>query len=609
MGWRYRKSINLGGGFRINLSKSGIGYSWGFPGYRHTYSPNGTQRKTYSIPGTGISYVESSGNRRNNSGNGGQNYNYNQDTKLITGATTYYQNSNINNMGKGDEILKAINKLRTIDILANICLIMILLFPIGIILKILISQKWKLDLTYEMDDINQKKFNALNEFLFELKNNRKLWQIGSSTRVYNTKYNAGAGNNVSRTSISLVKKMPWYINHNIDVYCLKLKNEKIFFTPDRMLIFKNMGGVGCRKYNDMVAGFSTTNFVETEIVPRDAEIVRYTWRYVNKSGGPDKRFNNNRRIPVCKYGEISLESEDGINILLECSNHNLMYSIQDKFTEFMNYHNKIISAKGYKEEYVLEDNEESYYENTGDVEPQLNNEPVDTNDKWNNFNNNGIEENKNNVLANEIIKETVIVEPIKEPENNHNVENNNGNNNPIDNQPKKSKLSAILCYIMVVFASFIVIGCISDKMIYGAFIWLLITLIFIPKIKEVLCTKYNFINKYIIPIRIVLVILGIFAFSTLSNQFEGNWVNDNGENVTIDSTYLKYKNSENQEIESTYSYESVSNSDYDYLYDIKVNYKNEEVIFRYSKKNSVETLCIYKNNECIENFKKVIEEN
>ena len=25
MGFRYRKSINLGGGFRINLSKSGIG--------------------------------------------------------------------------------------------------------------------------------------------------------------------------------------------------------------------------------------------------------------------------------------------------------------------------------------------------------------------------------------------------------------------------------------------------------------------------------------------------------------------------------------------------------------------------------------------------------
>ena len=36
MGWRYRKSINLGGGFRVNLSKNGIGYSWGVKGYRMT---------------------------------------------------------------------------------------------------------------------------------------------------------------------------------------------------------------------------------------------------------------------------------------------------------------------------------------------------------------------------------------------------------------------------------------------------------------------------------------------------------------------------------------------------------------------------------------------
>lgn len=29
MGVRFRKSINLGEGFSINVSKSGIGYSWG----------------------------------------------------------------------------------------------------------------------------------------------------------------------------------------------------------------------------------------------------------------------------------------------------------------------------------------------------------------------------------------------------------------------------------------------------------------------------------------------------------------------------------------------------------------------------------------------------
>ena len=58
MGFRYRKSINLGGGFRINISKSGIGYSWGVKGYRVTKTVKGTTRRTASIPGTGISFVD-----------------------------------------------------------------------------------------------------------------------------------------------------------------------------------------------------------------------------------------------------------------------------------------------------------------------------------------------------------------------------------------------------------------------------------------------------------------------------------------------------------------------------------------------------------------------
>lgn len=64
MGFRFRKSFKLPGGFRVNLSKSGVGYSWGTKGFRITKSANGKTRKTYSIPGTGLSYVEESGKKR-----------------------------------------------------------------------------------------------------------------------------------------------------------------------------------------------------------------------------------------------------------------------------------------------------------------------------------------------------------------------------------------------------------------------------------------------------------------------------------------------------------------------------------------------------------------
>lgn len=61
MGFRFRKSINLGGGFKVNLSKSGVGYSWGTKGVRYTKTATGKNRTTISIPGTGISHITESG--------------------------------------------------------------------------------------------------------------------------------------------------------------------------------------------------------------------------------------------------------------------------------------------------------------------------------------------------------------------------------------------------------------------------------------------------------------------------------------------------------------------------------------------------------------------
>lgn len=63
MGMRFRKSFGSGP-FKVNLSKSGIGYSIGTKGFRHTKTANGRTRNTYSIPGTGISYVDEKSNKR-----------------------------------------------------------------------------------------------------------------------------------------------------------------------------------------------------------------------------------------------------------------------------------------------------------------------------------------------------------------------------------------------------------------------------------------------------------------------------------------------------------------------------------------------------------------
>jgi hypothetical protein len=55
MGLRFRRSINLGHGVRINVSKSGVGLSAGAKGARVSVGPRGV-RKSVGIPGTGIYY-------------------------------------------------------------------------------------------------------------------------------------------------------------------------------------------------------------------------------------------------------------------------------------------------------------------------------------------------------------------------------------------------------------------------------------------------------------------------------------------------------------------------------------------------------------------------
>ena len=50
-----------GGPLRFTLSKSGIGMSAGVRGFRYTKRADGRTQTAYGIPGTGLSYVSTSG--------------------------------------------------------------------------------------------------------------------------------------------------------------------------------------------------------------------------------------------------------------------------------------------------------------------------------------------------------------------------------------------------------------------------------------------------------------------------------------------------------------------------------------------------------------------
>lgn len=338
MGFRFRKSINLGGGFKINLSKSGVGYSWGTKGYRITKKATGGTRSTVSIPGTGISYTNETGGKRGKTKSNKNkyspqspvnHYNNDYDTKELS-------NNNIDNVcsegleemiASANKILK-FNKLSTIGIIVGLILgcIYPYLFLVSVVflaLKIFIKIKGIIKLDYTIDEDQRELINKRMSPLKIIAQSCKIWRITQTSKVIDTKYESGASSLVKRTDCSVLRKLPFPFQSNEEAICFKSGKETFIFLPDKFFIIKN-GVVGALNYTDLTCSVKKHRFIEDNSVPADAEIIGNTWKYVNKNGSPDKRFKDNRELPICLYGDLLLRSNSGeINTVLMFSNTHL----------------------------------------------------------------------------------------------------------------------------------------------------------------------------------------------------------------------------------------------------------------------------------------------
>jgi uncharacterized protein YgiM (DUF1202 family) len=210
--------------------------------------------------------------------------------------------------------------------------VLFILYILGLIKMNQIDKKRKTveiyyELDEEMNDIYEKFINSFKSF----QNVKRVWQIRKSSFGHNKKYHAGASTLINRELINerSTHKLPMkYFKTNALIPHIGLKNIELYFLPERLLIKKNRKFAAIM-YKNLTFNSSNSSFVEDNIVPSDANIIEYTWKYVNKKGDPDRRFSNNKRIPVCRYSEYYLNSGQGLNEIIQTSK-------TDGFKEFEN---------------------------------------------------------------------------------------------------------------------------------------------------------------------------------------------------------------------------------------------------------------------------------
>lgn len=173
-------------------------------------------------------------------------------------------------------------------------------------------------LFYELDANATTKFLATSNACRTLSQSSRIWRVHSNQPTSDWKRNAGANTLISRQVVSVgVRRIP-FIATNIDVWAIDLQALTLFFLPD--YVFVRQGNrYGAVSYESLKVSCSSTIFIENLGVPGDAQVVDYTWRFVNKKGGPDRRFSSNHQIPIVEYGLLQLESDTGLNIHLHVS--------------------------------------------------------------------------------------------------------------------------------------------------------------------------------------------------------------------------------------------------------------------------------------------------
>lgn len=214
-----------------------------------------------------------------------------------------------------------------------------MIVAIGIIIFVFVA-KWEtkrrqVNLIYEFENNDSEYYKKIISAFNKIAQSKNIWSLISSEYLlsdYQSKVNAGAGSLVNRGPASSgTGKIPW-VNTNINIPLIKANGKSLYFVPDGILVYDSKG-VAYIDYQNLKISYNTTLFAD-EYPPSDSNIIYNTWQYANKNGGPDRRFKNNKEIPVCKYGKLKIEIENKLLLYI-------MTSLEDAPKEFQEIMNQL----------------------------------------------------------------------------------------------------------------------------------------------------------------------------------------------------------------------------------------------------------------------------
>lgn len=311
MGVRFRKSINLGKGFRVNMSKSGPGFSWGGKGFRVTKKANGGFRTTAYIPGTGLSYQKDFSNPLKGDNKKAKKSSDKFDEKVtdIEERDFGLDFKNLKSTGLKDVLNQAGYKypLRKLGLLVFILgIVLTFVNPILVIVAIagaimyFYKKTSPVEIEYDFEDGASEEYDLTNKLLAGILESDKVWLVDGLLA------DDDRSTITARKELKIKEGLAGDLSTNVKVYSLVAGDLTLSFLPDALLINKN-GVNKAIDYKDLQVDLRSENFLEEEKVA-DATLIDKTYLHSNKDGSPDKRYKDNPEVNLVEYGVLEMKN-------------------------------------------------------------------------------------------------------------------------------------------------------------------------------------------------------------------------------------------------------------------------------------------------------------
>jgi hypothetical protein len=354
---RFRRSVRVFPGVRLNFSSSGVSTTIGGRGASLTVGPRGTSVNV-GLPHTGVSFHSHSGRPQPESSTFGKppaslpepsgSPTAQIDSSFLPGEIRSAENEAITSVGlraflnllveANRESHRLKSELPSLQGQLTSTQTKAYKWQNGVILKHLLRERYATilsDFQSAQKEVNELKksieqcrvaveiemsggmdqsYGVLVEAFRELAACDISWDTTSEAAVDQVKERSHASRQITRTRIIPDCRPADVIAPSRP--SLRFPNANggdLYILPGLLLIFKRAEDFALINLREVRLTYNATRFQEEEGVPSDSRVTGHTWKKVNKDGSPDRRFSANDQIPIAEYGILRFISAAGLN--------------------------------------------------------------------------------------------------------------------------------------------------------------------------------------------------------------------------------------------------------------------------------------------------------